>query len=147
MTAPLHSDQVKNGRKILNEFVGSPIQTVAKNRGDSFDYQTIQHGTVNKSNNQQYGSPNERIAAFHRRAQTRGNNNGGAAHPIAESKSPDKYTINNNLVVNLNDSVVKPVKRENSNTTNATHVTGITASTNGTQNTTGQKNNAAFYTT
>jgi hypothetical protein len=38
------------------------------------------------------------------------------------------------LVVNLNDSVVKPVKRENSNTTNATHVTGITASTAGTQN-------------
>ena len=49
-------------------------------------------------------------------------------------KSPEKYTINNNLVVNLNDSVVKPVKRENSNTTNATHVTGITASTAGTVN-------------
>ena len=68
-------------------------------------------------------------------------------HPIAESKSPDKYTINNNLVVNLNDSVVKPVKRENSNTTNATHVTGITASTTGTHNTSGGQKNNAFYTT
>ena len=64
--------------------------------------------------------------------------------PVAESKSPDKYTINKNLVVNLNDSVVKPVKRENSNTTNATGVTGITASTAGTTNT---KHNAAFYNT
>ena len=63
---------------------------------------------------------------------------------MADSKSPDKYTINKNLVVNLNDSVVKPVKRENSNTTNATHITGVTASTAGTQNT---KNNAAFYNT
>jgi hypothetical protein len=49
--------------------------------------------------------------------------------PVAESKSPDKYTLNNNLVVNLKDQVQKPVKRENSNTTNATHVTGVTAST------------------
>jgi hypothetical protein len=63
--------------------------------------------------------------------------------PIGDSKSPDKYTINKNLVVNLNDSAVKPVKRENSNTTNATHVTGITASTAGTQNT----QNKAFYQT
>jgi len=31
--------------------------------------------------------------------------------------------------VDLNSSVTKPVKRENSNTTNATHVTGVTAST------------------
>ena len=39
--------------------------------------------------------------------------------PVGDSKSPDKYTINpnRNLVVNLNDSVTKPVKRENSNTT------------------------------
>jgi hypothetical protein len=64
--------------------------------------------------------------------------------PTAESKAPDKYTINKNLVVNLNDPVVKPVKRENSHTTNATHVTGVTASTAGTHNT---KNNAAFYST
>ena len=40
--------------------------------------------------------------------------------------------------------MVKPVKRENSNTTNTTHITGITASTNGT---TAGKNNAAFYST
>ena len=66
--------------------------------------------------------------------------------PVAESKSPDKYTINKNLVVNLNDSVVKPVKRENSNTTNATGVTGITASTAGTTNT-NKQHNAAFYNT
>lgn len=64
--------------------------------------------------------------------------------PIGDSKSPDKYTINKNLVVNLNDSAIKPVKRENSNTTNTTHVTGVTASTAGTQNT---KNNSAFYNT
>lgn len=32
--------------------------------------------------------------------------------PIGDSKSPDKYTINKKLVVNLNDSTVKPVKRE-----------------------------------
>lgn len=63
--------------------------------------------------------------------------------PIGDSKSPDKYTINKNLVVNLNDSAVKPVKRENSNTTNSTHVTGMTATTAGTHNT---KNNAFFNT-
>lgn len=63
--------------------------------------------------------------------------------PVGDSKSPDKYTINpnRNLVVNLNDSVAKPVKRENSNTT---QVTGITASTAGTANT---RNNAVFYST
>ena len=38
MTAPLHSEQVKNGRKIINEFVGSPIGTVQKPRDNSFDY-------------------------------------------------------------------------------------------------------------
>lgn len=63
--------------------------------------------------------------------------------PIGDSKSPDKYTINKNLVVNLNDSNVKPVKRENSNTTNTTHVTGITATTAGTHN---SKNNALYNT-
>lgn len=62
---------------------------------------------------------------------------------MAESKSPDKYTINKNLVVNLNDSIVKPFKRENSNTTNATHTTGVTSNTAGTQNT----KNGAFYNT
>ncbi len=57
----------------------------------------------------------------------------GANPATAEaSKSPDKYTINKNLVVNLNDTITKPVKREGSNTT---HVTGITASTAGTTNT------------
>ena len=61
-----------------------------------------------------------------------------------ESRSPDKYHINKNLVVNLNDSIVKPVKRENSNTTNATHTTGVTASTQGTN---GTRGNPAFYNT
>ncbi len=32
-------------------------------------------------------------------------------------------------MVNLNDTLVKPVRRENSNTTEVTRVTGITAST------------------
>jgi hypothetical protein len=54
---------------------------------------------------------------------------------VNESKSPDKYTINKELIVNLNNSVIKPVKRENSGATNATHQTGVTASTAGTQNT------------
>ena len=47
--------------------------------------------------------------------------------------------------MNLNDSVVKPVRRENSNTTNTTHITGVTASTAVTHNTMGIKNN--FYQT
>ena len=102
---------------------------------------------MKQSNNaQQQHSPNERIAAFNRRTQTRGTNNNQNVNPVGESKSPEKYTINKNLVVNLNDSVVKPVKRENSNTTNATHVTGVTASTAGTYNTLTNKNNA-FYNT
>jgi|TARA_B110000305_G_C19444277_1_gene643802 hypothetical protein len=84
---------------------------------------------------------NERIAAYHRRAQTRGSNGGGGNPPVAESKSPEQYKINNSLVVKLNDSVVKPVKRENSNTTNATGVTASTAPSTQT------KNNAAFYNT
>ena len=67
--------------------------------------------------------------------------------PVPESKSPDKYTINKNLVVNLNDSVVKPVKRENSNTTNATAVTGATASTGVSGLTSNQIKNKAFYNT
>jgi hypothetical protein len=46
-------------------------------------------------------------------------------------------------VVNLNDSVAKPVKRENSNTTNATGVTAVTASTMGSA----QNKNLAFYST
>ena len=41
--------------------------------------------------------------------------------------------------------MVKPVKRENSNTTNTTHVTGVTASTAVTQNTYAKMN--AFYNT
>ena len=92
--------------------------------------------------NHQNFAQNERIAAYHRRAQTRGMNQ--VIAPIGDSKSPDKYTINKNLVVNLNDSAMKPVKRENSNTTQATAVTGITNTTAGTTNTT--KNNA-FYNT
>ena len=32
-------------------------------------------------------------------------------------------------MVDLNGSIVKPVKRENSNATNHTHITGVTAST------------------
>lgn len=134
MTAPIHSEQVKN-RKI-NDFV-SPAN-VGKTRDNSLDYQTIQHG--GKNINMQNYTHNERIAAYHRRAQTRGNNGGGNP-PVAESKSPEQYKINNNLVVKLNDSVVKPVKRENSNTTNATGVTASTAPSTQT------KNNAAFYNT
>jgi hypothetical protein len=64
-------------------------------------------------------------------------------NPVGDSKSPEKYTINRNLVVNLNDSVVKPVKRENSNTT---HATGITAATASTNNSNGAKN-STFYNT
>ena len=120
---------------------------MGKIRENSIDYNTIQHGSANAKpgvNINQYPQ-NERVPAYHRRAQTRGVNH-QLGQPIAESKSPDKYTINNNknLVVNLNDSAIKPVKRENSNATNTTHVTGITASTAGTQNT---KNNAAFHNT
>jgi hypothetical protein len=62
---------------------------------------------------------------------------------VNESKSPDQYKINRNLVVNLNDSVAKPVKRENSNTTNATGVTAATATTYAS----GQNKNMAFYNT
>ena len=115
MTAPLNSEQLKQGRKIVNEFVGANINPT-KVRGDSVNYNTIQAD----SRQQQ-----ERIA-YQRRAQTRGN--GG---PTEASKSPDKYTINKNqnLVVDLNSTVTKPVKRENSNTTNTTHITGVTAST------------------
>ena len=88
------------------------------------------------------------MAAYQRRAQTRGGH--GNMAPGAESKSPDKYTINKNLVVNLNDSVIKPVKRENSNTTNATGitaVTGATASTAVSGATQNQLKNKAFYNT
>ena len=89
--------------------------------------------------NQNYQTnPNERIAANQRRVQTRGQ----VITQIEGSKSPDKYTINKNLVVNLNDSVAKPVRRENSNTT---HVTGMTTSTAVT-NPVSNKNNAFYYT-
>ena len=80
MTAPLNSEQLKQGRKIVNEFVGANINPT-KVRGDSVNYNTIQAD----SRQQQ-----ERIA-YQRRAQTRGN--GG---PTETSKSPDKYTINKN---------------------------------------------------
>ena len=50
------------------------------------------------------------MGPYHRRTNTRGN-------AAETSKSPDKYTINQNLVVDLNNPVTKPVKRENSNTT------------------------------
>ena len=43
MTVPIHSDQLKQGRKIVNEFVGAQINP-NKQRGDSVQYQTIQHG-------------------------------------------------------------------------------------------------------
>ena len=85
-------------------------------------------------------NPNERIAANQRRVQTRGQ--AQVISQVEASKSPDKYTINKNLVVNLNDSVVKPVRRENSNTT---HVTGITTSTAVT-NPISNKTNALYYT-
>jgi hypothetical protein len=64
---------------------------------------------------------------------------------VGESKSPDQYKINRNLVVNLNDSVAKPVKRENSNTTNATGVTAQTAATG--SSIASQNKNSAFYNT
>ena len=69
-----------------------------------------------------------------------------------DSKSPDRYTINKNLVVNLNDSLVKPVHRENSNTTEVTRVTGITVSTgitNGFNGSSGQNKTISntFYST
>lgn len=126
MTAPIYSEQTK-GRKMG---VPSQIPNMTKIRENSVNYNTIQH-----SNDAQ--SQNERVPNFNRRAQTRGN-----GQTVGESKSPDKYTINNNLVVNLNESIVKPVKRENSNTTNAT---GVTASTAGTQGTHVKVN--AFYNT
>ena len=129
MTAPLHSEQVK-GRKLVGEYVGSPIQVTGKRDG-SLDYQTIQQtGNAQLAANAAYKG-HDRVPA-QRRAQTRGMHQAG--QPGAEtSKSPDKYTINKNLVVNLQDSVTKPVKREGSNTT---HVTGVTTSTAATGNTT-----------
>lgn len=54
-------------------------------------------------------------------------------------------------MVNLNDTLVKPVRRENSNTTEVTRVTGITASTgitNGFNGSSGKnKNFNTFYST
>ena len=49
----------------------------------------------------------------------------------------------------MNDSIVKPVKRENSNHTNHTHVTGVTASTaiTGGSHNNQIKQNSAFYQT
>jgi hypothetical protein len=41
MTAPLNSEQLKQGRKIVNEFVGANINPT-KVRGDSVNYNTIQ---------------------------------------------------------------------------------------------------------
>ena len=41
MTAPLNSEQLKAGRKIVNEFVGANINPT-KVRGDSVNYNTIQ---------------------------------------------------------------------------------------------------------
>ena len=76
MTAPLHSDQVKAGRKLVGEYVGSPIQNVGKIRDNSMDYQTIQPGGVHQINmgpGGQYKN-SERLAAHQRRAQTRGMN-------------------------------------------------------------------------
>lgn len=118
LTAPIYSEPVKNGRKMMNNLGG--VNNATKIRENSQNYQTIQH--KDKQGGQAF--QNDRALPFHRRAQTRGN-----GQTLPESKSPDKYTINNNLMVNLNDSMMKPVKRENSNTTNTTHVTGVTAST------------------
>ena len=86
---------------------------------------------------------NERLAAYHRRAQTRGN-----GHANGEtSKSPDKYTINKNLVVDLNNPVTKPVKRENSNTTQVTGITASTAGSAGNNAAVQAIKNNAFYNT
>lgn len=118
---------------------------VSKQRENSVDYNTIQPGRVTKQIPQY--PQNDRIAAYQRRAQTRGNSNNVAQ--ANESKSPDKYTINKNLVVNLNDPVTKPVKRENSNTTNATGITAVTGATASTGVSGNQQNtkNKAFYNT
>ena len=62
MTAPIHSEQVKNGRK-LND-LGSPV--VNKVRENSVDYNTIQPGRVTKQIPQY--PQNDRIAAYQRRA-------------------------------------------------------------------------------
>lgn len=86
---------------------------------------------------------NERLAAYHRRAQTRGN---GHAN-VETSKSPDKYTINKNLVVDLNNPVTKPVKRENSNTTQVTGITASTAGSAGNNAAVQAAKNNAFYNT
>ena len=117
MTAPV-AEHLKGDRNIMNDFSTQP-QTI-KQRDTSVNYNTIQ-----SNGNENYSNTNERIAAYQRRAQTRGN----YGQPAGDSQSPDKYTINKNLVVNLNDSIVKPVKRENSNATNHTYITGVTAST------------------
>ena len=57
MTAPIHSEQVKNGRKLISEFVSPPVN--ANNRDASMDYQTIQPQIA-----PQYPQGNERIAAY-----------------------------------------------------------------------------------
>jgi hypothetical protein len=111
MTAPV-DEKNKNDQKteLMNQ-----VNKITKTRDTSVNYNTIQQ--------KNYGNPTERLASYQRKAHTRGTSNNAGGN---DSKSPDKYVINQNLVVNLNDSIAKPVKRENSNTT---HITGVTAST------------------
>lgn len=135
MTAPL-VDQIKNAKK--NDLVAQ-LNNVTKIRDNSVNFNTIYQG------NDTSAKATERMAAYQRRTHTRGNSNNIA---VDDSKSPDKYVINQNLVVNLNDSIAKPVKRENSNTTHHTHVTGVTTSTaiTGGSNVVQLRNNAFYQT-
>ena len=65
MTAPIHTEQVRQGRKMANDFV-SPNPTGVKPRDKSLDYQTIQHPTGVKPsiNIPRYPNQNDRIAAY-----------------------------------------------------------------------------------
>lgn len=48
MTAPLHSEQVKNGRKLIGDMVSPPANVKA--RDNSIDYNTIQQPSSIKNN-------------------------------------------------------------------------------------------------
>lgn len=77
MTAPIHSEQVKTGRRLINDYVGQPLSPNLvpniKARENSTDYQTIQAPIGKMSIGQNYQTnPNERITANQRRVQTRG---------------------------------------------------------------------------
>lgn len=66
MTAPIHSEQVKTGRRLINDYVGQPLSPNLvpniKQRENSTDYQTIQAPIGKMSQNYQT-NPSERMAA------------------------------------------------------------------------------------